>query len=204
MNPQEAMDAPPDPVDRREAYPAGAGGPCPHRPGTGPPGAMRWRSSTPTCTWAGADHLENRELPVHRGTEPRCDGQWRPGKTAPRREHIPSLIQTQTPKRPQKEGIFHENCRTVWKGQDCLFPCEVFPPRKHSPVDSIYRTLDGPEGHPARLHQRHLRCGRLQRGEPVHPGDRLHHPEPVPHHRHGPSSTCVACTRGRPPSCLPD
>ena len=28
----------PDPVDRREAYPAGAGGPCPHRPGTGPPG----------------------------------------------------------------------------------------------------------------------------------------------------------------------
>lgn len=66
-----------------------------------------------------------------------------------------------------------------------VFSCEVFPPKKDSPVDTIYQTLDGLKDIKPDFISVTFGAGGLP-GEPVHPGDRGHHPEAVPHPRHGP------------------
>ena len=42
----------------------------------------------------------------------------------------------------QKEAIIMKLCELFGKGRT-VFSCEVFPPKKSDPVDSIYKTLDG-------------------------------------------------------------
>ena len=82
--------------------------------------------------------------------------------------------------------MHHENRRIIRKRKD-RFLLRGIPPQEDQPGGQHLQDPGRAQGHPPRLHQRHLRRGRLQQCEPVHGGDRLHHPEPVPHHRHGPS-----------------
>lgn len=55
-----------------------------------------------------------------------------------------------------------------------VFSCEVFPPKKTSPVDSIYKTLDGLKDIRPDFISVTFGAAWLP-GQPDHPRDRLHY-----------------------------